>query len=68
MSYNRFDHEQSIMSCWCICEDLATLNEAVMEKDLTKDQICNILTGLHELYQIKFDNLFNNFEKSLKES
>lgn len=64
---NQFDLEQNIMNCWNICEDLKAVAEAVIEEKLAPDNICNILTGMAELYQIKFDKTFNCFEEFLKE-
>ena len=63
---NSFELEQDIMSCWNITNDLDSLFEAVMEKELTKDSIANILLGMKELYDIKFDKLFSTFEKAIK--
>lgn len=64
--YNRFDHEQQIMDCWHVVDDINTLAEAVCEKNLTTDQVSNILIGLSALYGLKFDKLFQTFEQSLK--
>ena len=65
--FNRFDFEQQIMSCWNVTSDLKDLNEALLESDLTKDQISNILTGIEQLYQIRFDKLFRQFEDLISE-
>lgn len=59
---DRFDLEQNIMKCWSVTEDIYLLYENVMEKELTKDQIANALLGLHQLYEMKFEKLFDNFE------
>lgn len=64
----QFDLEQNIMNCWNICEDLKAVCEAVMEDELTKDGICNILLGMAELYHVKFDKTFKSFEEMLKEN
>lgn len=61
-STDRFDLEQNIMKCWNVTEDIYLLYENVMEKELTKDQIANALLGLHQLYEMKFEKLFDNFE------
>lgn len=60
---NRFDVEQGIMRCWSVVEDI----EAVYNKtdSLTMDQLQNVLLGMKELYQIKFEQLFDDFEKSI---
>lgn len=61
-STDRFDLEQNIMKCWNVTEDIYLLYENVMEKELTTDQIANALLGLHQLYEMKFEKLFDNFE------
>jgi len=66
MKYDRFDHEQQLMICWGVVEDLKSLGEGVLESDMTKEQISNILLGLAELYNIKFDKLWSHFEASMK--
>jgi hypothetical protein len=60
--FNQFDMEQQIMTCWNVCEDLDTLMEGVLERDMTRDRITNALMGMKELYQLKFETLFENFE------
>ena len=60
---NRFDFEQEIMACWNIVEELKVLHEGVLERDLTSDQVSNILSGMTELYQMKFEILFETFEQ-----
>lgn len=66
-STDRFDLEQNIMKCWNVTEDIYLLYENVMEKELTKDQIANALLGLHQLYEMKFEKLFDNFETLVHE-
>jgi len=58
----RFDLEQEILDCWNVTKDIDTLLEAVMEKELTHDKISNILLGIKELYELKFDRTFRTFE------
>lgn len=65
--FNQFDMEQQIMTCWNICEDLHTLHEGVLDRGMTTDQISNVLMGLKDLYQLKFETLFEQFEAMLKE-
>jgi len=55
--------EQGILDCWRVVDDLDTLFEACCEdSSMTKDKASNIVLGLHELYQLKFDRLFREFE------
>ena len=67
MIYNRFDHEQQIMKCWNIVDELSSLNKAIMETDITRDKISNVLMGLADLYEIKFNELWDQFEASIKD-
>ena len=60
---DRFDMEQEVMKCWNVVEDLKVLHEGVLEKELTRDQISNILLGLGEIYQLRFEILFDTFEQ-----
>lgn len=65
---DRFDLEQQIMGCWQIVDDLKVLFENVVEdENLTKDSISNVVLGLEQLYQMKFDKLFRTFEQVTKD-
>ena len=67
MSYDQFDYEQQIMSCWNITSDLKDLSEEILEGNLSKDQISNVLIGLDQLYNIRFEKLFRIFEQFNRE-
>ena len=61
---DRFDLEQQILKCWNITEELQLLNEQVLENDsFTKDQISNYLLGLHTIYEVKFEKMFDQFSE-----
>jgi len=62
-----FDLEQHIINCWNVTDDLEVLNEAVLERNLSQDEISNILMGMKGLYHLKFETLFETFEQALKE-
>jgi hypothetical protein len=64
---NRFDLEQEILNCWRIVDDLKILNEAVLEQDADRDKISNILTGLADLYEMKFNKTFEIFEECIRQ-
>jgi uncharacterized protein YeeX (DUF496 family) len=64
---NRFDLEQQIMACWNVTSDIDTLCEGVIESDMTTDQIANILLGMKQLYELKFDKMFRTFEELHRE-
>lgn len=59
--------EENIMACWQVEQELDILFEYVMEGDLDRDRIANIVLGMKELSNLRFDKLFNNFERAVKE-
>lgn len=65
---DRFDLEQNIMRCWNVTEDIDLLYENVMENsDMTTDDIANALLGMKQLYDMKFEKLWSNFETLIRE-
>lgn len=66
-NFNRFDFEQQIMSCWNVVTDLKDITTGVIEGDLTKDQIANMLMGTQQLYDLRFAKLFEQFEQMVQE-
>lgn len=66
-NFNRFDFEQQIMSCWNVVTDLKDISTGVIEGDLTKDQIANMLMGARQLYDLRFAKLFEQFEQMVQE-
>ena len=62
------DLEPMIMDCWSVCSDLQTLFKQIgdSDRDPTPDELINILLGMDELYQMKFDQLFNMYEELLR--
>lgn len=59
--------EQKIMDCWAVVEDMKVLYEALLDKDLSQERAANVLLGLQELYDLKFQNLFDNYTQLIKE-
>ena len=66
--YNLSDLEEQIKNCWVILREVKTLDEAILETDITKDKIMQILLGTKELYQIKFDKLSMIFQYVSRDS
>lgn len=65
---DRFDFEQQILKCWNVTEEIQLLNEQVLENDeFTKDDISNYLLGLHTIYEVKFNKLFDQFGEMVKD-
>jgi hypothetical protein len=64
---NAYDLEQQIMECWHITDDIKIVSEEIIEGDLSKDQISNVLLGLEQLYVLRFNKLFRTYEQLLAE-
>jgi hypothetical protein len=67
MIRDRFDFEQAIMNCWNIVEDIKLISQMNDIRDLSEDELMNALLGLETLYQMKFEILFNGFERMIKD-
>lgn len=66
MIRDRFDFEQAIMNCWNIVEDIKLISQMNDIRELSEDELMNALLGLETLYQLKFEILFNGFERMVK--
>lgn len=63
----RFVLEQRITECMNILDDIRDVYTIHQDmRELSVDEMANTLTGIQHLYQIKFELLFNTFEKHLK--
>ena len=67
-TYDRFKFEQDLLTTWGITTDLHDLTTAVLERGLTPDEVANVLLGLETLYNIRFEELFRQFELSITAS
>jgi len=57
---HRFDLEQNIMQCWNVTDDIQLYLD--MYDNMDEDQRMNYLIGLKQMYQMKFERLWDNFE------
>ena len=67
---DRFDLEQQILECWNVTSDLRHITEYVLDAPLEpnrEDKISNMLLGMEELYNLKFQKLFNTLETLIAE-
>jgi hypothetical protein len=66
---NIFDLEQSIMKCWNVVDDIDLLYRNVCDRStpFTEDEIANLLLGMKQLYQLKFEECFEQFEMMCKD-
>lgn len=61
---DRFDLEQNIMQCWNVCDDIQLYLD--MYDNMDEDQRMNYLIGLKQMYQMKFERTWDNFEKCVR--
>lgn len=61
---DRFDLEQNIMQCWNVCDDIQLMLDQ-WEK-LDEDAKQNYLIGLKQMYQMKFERTWDNFESCVR--
>lgn len=59
----QFVLEQRILSCWNVIDDIKVVRAAIADNRLTKDQMENVLLGLEELYELKFQQVYHTFEE-----
>ena len=48
-----------------VTDDIYELAEAILEHDLTTDQTTNVLFGMKEMYELKFNKLWDLFESPI---
>jgi hypothetical protein len=60
MAKDRFDFEQEIMHCWSITDDIKAF---AARDDISTEQ----WIALAQVYEVKFNVLFDTFEQLLKE-
>ena len=63
-----YDIEDKIMDCWSVCNDLESVFKQVGdgERVPTEDEMMNVLIGINQLYQWKFEQLFFKYEEILR--
>jgi len=65
--YNRFDFEQQLLRCWAIIDDLKEVKEALRDEDNNNnDTIVAYINSICVLYEMKFNELFKQFETSIQ--
>lgn len=73
MSKDRFDLEESIMECWNILDDIQIVTEHFVDSPKWEgmdpklcDALMNKYLGIKELYDIRFQRLWDTFLESHK--
>lgn len=63
---NRFDLEQQLMGLLTISDDLDLVVKGVLEYDLDKDNIANVLTGISNLVKLRHYQLMDTMVQIFK--
>jgi hypothetical protein len=58
-----YELQPMIMDCWHVCNDLEAVFKQIGdgERDPTQDELMNALIGMQQLYEWKFEQLFNKY-------
>ena len=74
MKRDRFNLEDDIMKCWNVTEDIDMIMERMLDSPTFEgmpaelsDKTANLLIGLKELYNLRFERLWETFEYMLKD-
>ena len=63
----RIELEENIMDCWRVVDDIRVVQTMHQDMgELSVDDMSIILMGIQKLYSLKFQLLFEVFEKHLK--
>jgi hypothetical protein len=64
-----YELEAMILDCWHVCDDLTVVFKQIGdgEREPTHDELMNALMGMHQLYQWKFEQLFDKYEQLIGE-
>lgn len=62
----RFEMEQQLIDCWDVTKDLQSVFEEVVDHDMKREDIANVLLGMQELYNLKFEKLWRSFEQGIQ--
>lgn len=64
MKQDRFELENLLMRCWSITDDLEDVIQVVGDTEMdarSQDKILNMLIGMREVYDNRFNNTLNLF-------
>lgn len=64
---DRFKFEEQLMQCWKVVDDINVIYKQFDYSDLSQDEIQNALLGLVTIYEMKFQQMFDTFEKLIQQ-
>jgi len=63
---NRFDLEEQIQACWSTKDDIDLLIESITSNRFSSDQICDALSGLSQIHEMRCQRAFETFSSLVK--
>jgi hypothetical protein len=63
---NRFNLEEEISHLYVFADQLATLSEGVLEHDLDKDEIANVLEGMRVMMNLHAQKMHDTMTQCFK--
>ena len=65
MSHIVHQLEEKIMDCWGVCEDINVVwtEHSDGDEPMSDDEVANVLLGMEQLYNLKFQRLWRVFEE-----
>lgn len=63
---DRFDLEEQIQSCWNTKDDIDLLVDIIESKDMTVDQIREVLIGIAQLHEMRCQRAFDTFSSLVR--
>lgn len=69
MSNAIFDLEQQIMECWNVTRDIELVTQHLVDHSdgYSDDDVMNKYLAIKDLYEIKFERMWETFEQVTKE-
>lgn len=63
---NRFVLEDQIQSCWNTKDDLDVLMSHVGNKEISEDELQNVIIGISQLHEMRCQRLWDTFNNLVK--
>lgn len=64
---DRFDLENAMTETWQTSDEIKLLCDHIINKDLEKEEIVNVLMGIYKLHEMRCEKAFDIFENLIYE-
>lgn len=59
--------EEKMFHCWHITNDIRTIVDKIDRDQISLEELGNVLAGVAQLADMKFNDMFDEFEKYVRE-